>query len=77
MRTAHETAEWQQYLTHDEVDLMMECAATLPSEAIVVAIGAGAARTLRRSGDHRRCAYLPVDIRSMGPSLDQRTLAFS
>lgn len=42
MRTAHEMVEWQHYMTHDEVDAMMNLTGQLPMDAIIVKIGAGA-----------------------------------
>ena len=40
--TSHELVDWQHYMTHAEVDAMQNLAGTLPMDAVVVKIGAGA-----------------------------------
>jgi len=42
MRTAYELADWQGYLTRAEIDLLKELACQLPSNPVIVNLGAGA-----------------------------------
>lgn len=62
-RTSYDVADWQGYLTRDEVDLVKRVANALPADPDVLTIGAGAGTcTLAVLEERDDALYYSVDI---------------
>jgi predicted O-methyltransferase YrrM len=63
VRTAEEVADWQGYLTRNEVNFLKELAGMLPPNPIIVNIGAGAGTsTLSFLEARQDCTVISIDI---------------